>query len=206
MASEPLSRSLESLLREERAGEGGLTLNQVFARTGPRGAHLLMVLLTLPFLLPVSIPGVSTPFGLVVAWLAWRQIVGAAAALPRWLGDRPLPPGFQHKVLVGGRRVLLWIERLAKPRRTSWLGWRTTQWAHALLIMVLAVLLALPLPIPFTNTLPSWSILLIAVSTMEEDGLLIWLAYLGSALTLTFFGFAAFLGDAMMKYIPWPPW
>ena len=209
MHGEPLSRSLEALLAEEREGGAAMTLNQMIARTEGRGIYLMIVVLSMPFLIPVSIPGFSTLFGLMVGWLALRLAMGLPAGLPRWLGDRPLPHGFQHKVLAGGRRVLLWIERLSKPRRTTWLTWRAARVANSLVILFLAFLLALPIPplLPFTNTLPGLAILLLAVSMMEEDGVLIWLAYGCVGFTLTYFGLAAGLiwkGLVSLFAVAWP--
>ena len=62
---------------------------------------------------------------------------------------------------------------------------------HALLILFLALLLALPLPSPpffGSNALPSYAIILLAISMMEEDGMVIWLGYvatIASAIYLT---------------------
>lgn len=186
---QPLSQSLEALLREESDDGQALTLNQIFARTEGRGIHLVIVLLSLPFLIPVSIPGVSTLFGVVVGWLAARLALNLPASLPRCMGDRPLPHGFQHKVLASGRRVLIWIEKISSPRRTTWMTWRASRMGNGLLLLFLAFLLALPIPpiVPFTNTLPGIAILLVAVSMMEEDGVLIWLGYAAVALSLGYF-------------------
>lgn len=180
---------MEALLREETVDGRALTLNQIFARTEGRGMYLVMVLLSLPFLIPVSIPGVSTLFGIVVGWLAARLAFDLPASLPASMGDRPLPHGFQHKVLASGRRVLLWIEKISCPRRTTWMTWRAARMGNGLLILFLAFLLALPIPpiVPFTNTLPGIAILLVSVSMMEEDGVLIWLGYAATALALGYF-------------------
>jgi hypothetical protein len=58
------------------------------------------------------------------------------------------------------------------------------------LIALLALLLALPLPSPpffGSNTLPSYAIILLAFSLMEEDGWMIWAAYLMSAIAIGYF-------------------
>ncbi len=192
MHGEPLSRSLESLLAEEQGGGPALTMNQMCARTEGRGVYLMIVVLSMPFLIPVAVPGVSVFFGFMVGWLAFRLALGLPSALPRWLGDRPLPANFQHAVLRSGRRVLLWIERMSKPRRTAWLAWPAARLANCGLIIFLAFLLALPIPpvLPFTNTLPGVGILLLAVSMMEEDGVMIWFAYGAVGLTVIYFALA----------------
>jgi len=57
------------------------------------------------------------------------------------------------------------------PRRTAWMSWRIARLGHALLIVFMAFLLTLPLPSPpflGSNALPSYGIILLAVSMMEE--------------------------------------
>ena len=50
---------------------------------------------------------------------------------------------------------------------------------NALLLTCLGLLLALPFPPlpPFTNSLPSYSLILVSAAMMEEDGLVIWIGY-----------------------------
>ena len=57
----------------------------------------------------------------------------------------------------------------------------------------MGLLLALPFPPlpPLTNSLPCYSIILIAVSMMEEDGVTIWIAYAVSLGTVVYLGFIA---------------
>jgi hypothetical protein len=45
----------------------GLTLREILAQLGERGLLLLCVLVTVPFLLPVSVPGSSVPVGVIIA-------------------------------------------------------------------------------------------------------------------------------------------
>src|SRR5919109_4003593 len=49
---------------------GGLTLQALLERLGDRGLLIFCMVLTIPFLLPVSIPGSSIPFGVVIALIA----------------------------------------------------------------------------------------------------------------------------------------
>lgn len=190
----PLSKDLESLVQSE-VPPGGLTLNDLIRRTEGRGVYLLIVLLCLPFLQPIPLPGVSTVLGVVMIFLAYRLVFPEPRGLPRFIGDRTLPAGFQVKVVNGSLRLLRWLEKFVKPRRTAWLRTRPARAFNALLIVILSLLLSLPLPIPFTNQPPGFSILLIALAMLEEDGLLIWFGYAGTVLTAAWFTMLAFLGE-----------
>ena len=47
-----------------------------------------------------------------------------------------------------------------------------------------------PLP-PFTNSLPSYAIILIAASMMEEDGITIWVGYAVAVAAMVYLGLVA---------------
>lgn len=175
---EPLSQKLARIVAASSTPEG-VTLNQLLERTEGRGIYLVIILCALPFIVPVSLPGVSTVLGFTVVILALRLALGKAARLPQFMGGRNLSPTFREKVLGGSVKFLRLVEKLVRPRRTVWLGSRLAVCANALLMTFLGLLLALPFPPlpPFTNSLPAYSLILVAAATMEEDGVVIWIGY-----------------------------
>ena len=200
-AHEPLSQRLAHILAAN--GEaGGVTLNQLIDRTEGRGVFSILILLSLPFVGPVSIAGMSTPFGVAIALIALRVARRRPPHLPKRIGDRPLPARLK-KVVRGGVKFLRFLEKIVKPRPVAWMGWPKAQAGNALLLVFMAVLLALPLPPipPFTNALPSYAIILVAASLMEEDGLMIWAGYAASLGTVVYFAFwAGFIGTHLAKW------
>ncbi len=178
MLHPPLSHSLAAILQEEQA-PGGLTLNLLIERTERRGLFLVLILLSLPFITPIPLPGLSNVIGFVILLLAIRLALRMPPYLPRFVGERKLSPERMHKVLQASVRFLRFMEKWVKPRRTDWLTWRAAQFGNALLLALMAFVLFLPIPpiVPFSNSLPSYAIILMAASMMEEDGLMIWLAY-----------------------------
>ena len=176
---EPLSEKLRQIIEANSNGQG-VTLNQLLEKTGGRGFFLVLILLSLPFILPVALPGVSTVLGLSIALLSIKLAVGATPRLPKFMGERSLSPEFQRKILAGSVRVVTFVEKLVHPRRTQWLATRGARTVNALLLAFMALLLALPFPPfpPLTNSLPCYCIILLSASMMEEDGVAIWWAYL----------------------------
>jgi hypothetical protein len=148
-------------------------------RTEGRGFYLVVILLSLPFIVPVSIPGVSTVLGLSVSLLSLKLAFGAQPRLPKFMGNRRLSPQVQKKVLQGSIKFLRFVEKLVKPRRTPWMTTRPARFVNAMLMALMGLFLAMPFPPlpPLTNALPCYSIILLAVSMMEEDGITIWFAY-----------------------------
>jgi len=185
-----LSLRLSGLL-EDGAGSEGMSLNLLLQRTDGRAIYLVIVFACLPFVVPVSLPGVSTVMGLIVGLLGLRMALGKPPKLPRVLGERVLQPKTVRRILKASVGFLRFLERLVRPRRTQWLTWRWAMLLNGLLIVFMAVLMALPVPpvVLFTNSLPSYAIILIAVSVMEEDGVTIWLGYSAAVVTFAYFGF-----------------
>jgi len=175
---EPLSKKLADIL-EANSSSDGVTLNHLLERTEGRGFYLVVILLSLPFILPVSIPGVSTVLGLSVALLRFKLAFGAVPRLPKFMGNRKLSPEFQKKILRGSVKLVRIVEKLVKPRRTPWMSTRPARFANATLMTFMALLLAMPFPPlpPLTNALPCYCIILLAASMMEEDGVTIWFGY-----------------------------
>jgi len=202
---QPLSELLHDLIAEAPSGSG-FTLNHLLFRSEGRGIYLFMIILCLPFLQPMPLFGLSTPLGLMIMILALRHAVGWPPRLPRRLGDRPLPEHFKQRILGGSARGLKRLERWVKPRRDRWLASAPSRWVHCSLIAILAFLLALPLPpfILFSNVVPGLVLVLICISMMEEDGALIWLAYLGIVGNLIYFGALAASAGLIIKH--WKAW
>jgi hypothetical protein len=187
---QPLSKELAAIIAEHGAS-GSVSLNHLLVRTQGRALYLVIMILCLPFVVPVSIPGLSTVLGTIIALLALRLALGQEPRLPRFLGERKLPVA---RILKASIRFLRLIERVIRPRRTRWLTWRSARFFNSMVIIFLAFLLALPLPAPpffFTNSLPSYAIILLAASMMEEDGVLIWAAYALVLANIIFFGLIA---------------
>ena len=206
---EPLSQKLAQILETDSAG-GHLTINHLLERTEGRGLYLVVMLLSLPFIVPVSLPGVSTVLGSIIALLSFRLALALPPRLPKFLGERPLPPQLERKILGGSVKFLRFVEKLVKPRRTQWMSVRVAVSLNALLMTLLGLLLALPFPPlpPLTNSLPGYSLILLAASMMEEDGVLIWVAYgvsLGTVIYLVVI--ASVLEHAVVKvYHFLAPW
>lgn len=185
----PLSVRLNTLL-EQDSGAQGMSLNFMLQRTEGRGIFLVMMFACLPFVVPVSLPGLSMVMGLIVGVLSVRLALGKPPALPRSLGEHVLKPKTVRRILKASVRFLRFLERMVRPRRTQWLGCPSAMFLNGALMAFMAFVLALPFPplVPFTNSLPSYAIILIAVSVMEEDGVTIWLGYLAVVATLIYFG------------------
>ncbi|MFM7749439.1 MAG: exopolysaccharide biosynthesis protein [Opitutaceae bacterium] len=192
-ASPRLSAELHQLAETFR--ERTVTLRELIAKLGERATALLVVILALPFCAPVSIPGLSVPFGAVILLLS----AGYATGRPLWLPARllavELPPRFFRGLLEATSRLLGWIERRMRPRWLWFTAGRGWLRLHALAVCAGALLLLLPLGgIPFTNTLPALVVVVGTLGMLERDGAAVAAAY--GLLVATLAYFALFAGVA----------
>ncbi|RYF55384.1 MAG: exopolysaccharide biosynthesis protein, partial [Comamonadaceae bacterium] len=67
-----------------------ITLRTLLERSGREGMLLVCALATLPFLIPVSIPGVSTVFGAAIVLLTGALFLNRLPWLPQRILDRPM--------------------------------------------------------------------------------------------------------------------
>ena len=182
------SENIESLL--ERLAKQPLTLGQILAETSERGFSLSIGLLVLPFLFPMP-SGLSSVLGLGCLILALQMGMGRRSPwLPKKIARFKFPRNFSLVLLKNVKRVTGWLEKVVRPRwqkiaKSSYV-WRS----NGICIAWLAILLMLP--IPFTNPLPATGILLLAVATLEADGLLMFFGYGLTVVNTLFFGFIGY--------------
>ena len=174
-----------------------VTLRQLIALIGEQGLLLLCALLTIPFLLPVSIPGVSTVFGVAIIMISVGIITNRAPWLPDRLMDRPLDADKLNGILKRGAKVVAKIERVIKPRVRSLTDGAFINRLNGFGIMAGGVLLIFPLGlIPFSNTLPAFAILFLCLGISQRDGVFVILGYLTLVATLIYFAALAYAAFA----------
>lgn len=193
-------RKLSEELAELRAvaGERAITLREVIYTLGGRAYMLLVLLLALPFITPIPLPGLSMPFGLAIALIALRLSLGQKPWLSMNLQRKELPAGFIGKVFGFAEKVLRFFEKFLRPRLTFLTDTPLLVQLHAVLMLLAALALLLPLPIPFTNSFPAWTILLLAAGLLERDGLFILAGYVVFVAGVFFF---IFLGEAATSLV-----
>ena len=183
-----LSTDLEAL--RSRMKDQSLTLGELKRALRGRGSAMLLVLLALPFCF-VAIPGLSIPFGIAICCIGTRMMIGREPWLPRFIMHRRLSTARSHQLLTGAIKLARMLESFVRPR----LGFLHTgpimPRVIGLGILIASLGLMLPLPIPFSNSIPAWAVVLLAIGTMEKDGLCVLLGYLTVVATWVFIGLAS---------------
>ena len=135
--------------------------------------------------------------------------------LPQQVAEFKFPRSLSQKLLKNIRRVTVWLEKIVRSRWKQVADNSYTWRSNGFCIAWLSILLMLP--IPFTNPLPAiapstvpiclrypfgvteetsatdcLAILLLAVATLEADGLLMCIGYCLTLVNTIFFGFIGY--------------
>jgi hypothetical protein len=191
----PLLRHLDGI--EAQCVQGDVTLKTIFSILGDEGHYVLIFFLILPFLQPIPLVGLSTPFGLLIAVVGYFAYVKRPALIPKRWEQHRLPHSTVLKIAEGSEYIFEKLSFLFHPRWKLFFG-GPFRIANTILLILNAILLALPLPIPFSNAIPAWGILFQALGHLEEDGVLIALSYIQALFCLAFFASIVFgLGSSL---------
>ncbi len=165
-----------------------VTMRTLIGTIGEHGLLFIAALLTIPFLIPVSIPGVSTVFGLGIFLISIGVTLDRPPWLPDRLQDRPISTEKLKPVLRKGSEYLEKIERVIRPRLTGFTDGRLMQRVNGLGLMLGAALLMIPLGlVPFSNTLPALAILFLCAGISQRDGLLVLSGHAMNVVTIIYF-------------------
>jgi hypothetical protein len=166
-----------------------VTLRELLSLLGEQGLLIFCGVLAAPFLLPVTVPMMSTVLGLPMLLIGFAVMVSRLPWLPERLLNHSLPAATVRNVL---QKVRGWSERfehLVRPRLLGLSGGRTINVVNGALLIIDVLLLMAPLPlIPFVNSLPALALILLCFGMAERDGVVIALSYLVSLISAVYVG------------------
>src|SRR5690606_884025 len=105
-----LERTMEAIIGRD------VSLRDLLRYIGDHGSLILCAILTVPFLLPVSIPGVSTVFGLAIILLGIGLTLNRTPWLPDRIMDRPIDGAKLRSVLERGLTLVDRLEKVVRKR------------------------------------------------------------------------------------------
>lgn len=174
--------------------EQGMSLKEFLDIIGEEGQLFTCIVLTAPFLLPMSIPGSSIPFGLAIFLISISIILNKSLILPKRVLNYKISRENIANLLNGIMNVLKKIEKYIKPRLMNLSCGNKIDGFNAGLMGFCSLLLTLPLPIPLTDFLPAYGILFLALGSIECDGYLILTGYILVLITTIYFSLTVILG------------
>ena len=177
----------------------GITFEDFLDLIGEQGGLLSCIILVAPFLLPVSFPGSSLPFGLAILLINVGIIFKRHPLIPKTIMNYRISQSNMLKILNGMSRVLIALDKFTKPRLTVLADLPLIDYFNSTVMILSSFLLMLPLPVPLTDFLPAYSILFLALGKIERDGYMILAGYFLATVTATYFILILILGLSGIK-------
>ena len=187
MAKASLGEKLETVIKNLPPTE--VTLIEILESIGHESLMFLTIFLSLVFLVPVSIPGVSTVFGSAILLIGISRLFNRKLWLPKQIANRTIAA---EKLIVVLNRALVWFRRLERFSRPYRFQLITREGKIGLFnnlsFILAAVLLMVPFGfIPFSNTLPAVALIFLSVGVMQKDGGCILIGHLSNLVTIVYF-------------------
>lgn len=201
MKKQTQSRSLEDTFvhLSSKSLKGSLTLERILKLLSGRGRYLLIVLLSLPFLLPIPLPGVSIPFGLAIAFIGFRSAFSKNMWFPKWILERKISVQTLKKVSKIGLWITRKIKGLIHPRMQGVCHTTLARIINGMVIALMGFFLFIPVPIPLINTIVALALLFLAIGLLEDDGLWVIIGYVDAAAVIVLFVIMGYMIDAAVK-------
>ena len=169
-------------------GETNVTVRHMLHLVGEQGLLIFCMILMLPFLLPVSVPGVSTIFSVVVI-LVGISVTTNWLWLPERIMNRTIDAKSMQNSMRSGAKTFSRIDNFIRPRMLWMTHTGTMNRLNGLVLIFNGLLLIFPFGlVPFSNTLPGIAILLLAAGIIQRDGVMVILGYVFTIITVIYFG------------------
>ncbi len=171
-----------------------VTLRRLLGIVGEQGLLVFCAILGMPFMLPVTIPFMSTALGTPMLLIGIAVVLNRVPWLPDRLLDHALPAQTVRHVLERASHTADRFEHLVKPRLLALTSTTAMNSLHGVAIVIGVLVLMAPLPlVPFANTLPAIGVILLSLGMAERDGVVIVLGYAATLVAAAFVGTLLYL-------------
>lgn len=184
----PFLASLKSILKRPK----DISIKEIFSILSEYGAPACILIFTLPLCFPLQIPGMSTPFGLLVSLLGIQMGFRKRLWLPKWILRKKPSKKILDKVIK--KTASIFSSSLFKPRLSFLAKNIFFIKFNSVLIFILALVLALPIPIPMINLVSALPIICLGIGLLKNDGLCILIGYFLTFLCFLFFSWLILFG------------
>jgi hypothetical protein len=173
-ASEVLEEAARTY--QSRDKDDTVTINELMHVMHERGFGLLLIIFVLPNCIPIPAPGLVSLTALPLLFIAWQLFIGEEYPwLPKFIGKRTIRRSLLATIVAKATPVMRKVEKLMRPR----LSFASSDAGERLIgacCLVYTVCIAIPLP--WTNFIPGWGILFMALGLLARDGIIIMLGML----------------------------
>jgi hypothetical protein len=174
----------------EQAKERPLSLGEALDTLDEAAYGFIALILVLPFMQPVPLGPLTVAGGLTFAALGWQL----------WRGhDSPVLPKRMREVVMSEKswrilanvciKIVSFGRKFTKPRYDFLVSDENGPRIGGFILMAAGILMAIPFGVlPFNNVVPGLAIAFYCFGQLEEDGLMVIIAFFWLIVTVIYFG------------------
>jgi hypothetical protein len=179
----------------------GITLEDFLDIIGEQGLFMSCMILTAPFLLPVSIPMSNFPFGSAIFLISSDIIFKRPVLIPNRFLKYKISKKNLRLILHEIKSVLTPLENRIINRRLCFLTrGRRMELINGGAVAFGAILLLTPILAPLGDFFPSYGILFVSLGNLERDGYLVLLGYAALIATTIYYVLIFALGVGLIIF------
>lgn len=172
---------------QSKHAEDRVSLGELMQVMHERGFGILLVIFVLPNCVPIPAPGVVSLTAIPLLFLSWQMLMGRDYPwLPSWIQNKTIRRTLLAKIVEKASPVMRKIEKLLRPR-VSFATSETGEKIVGAFCFLFSLCIAVPLP--WTNFIPGYGVMIMALGLLSRDGITIGIGMLvglfGTVLTLS---------------------
>jgi len=173
----------------EQAKQRPLTLGEAVDTLDDTAYAFLAIILVLPFLQPIPMGPLTVIGGLTFAVLGWQLLQGhVTPVLPERMRAVEMSEKTWRILVKVSLKVIGLCRKFTKRRYTHLVSGPLGRRLAGIIILSAGLLMAIPFPIlPLNNALPGLAILFYCIGELEDDGLMVFLAFFWLVVTVVYF-------------------
>lgn len=185
-----------------------LTLGEALDTLDQAGYALIALITVLPFVQPIPLGPLTVVGGLAFATLGWQMWRGHdSPVLPKKIRDVAMSEKTWGILVKACLKIVGLCRLFTRPRYTELVSGRRGQKIGGFILMSGGLLMAIPfvIPLPFNNMLPGFAILFFCIGELEDDGLMVFVAFGWLIVTVIYFALffvgLYYLGNGVLDYL-----
>jgi len=174
----------------DQAKHRPLTLGEAIDTLDEAAYAFIAIILVLPFLQPIPLGPLTVLGGLTFAVLGWQLLRGhESPVLPERIRAVELSEKSWRIMVTVSLKVIGFCRKFTRPRYTQLVNGSQGRRMAGFIMLAGGLLMAIPFPIPLplNNALPGLAILFYCIGELENDGLMVFVAFFWLVVTLAYF-------------------
>lgn len=157
----------DSLVSLKNAKRKSITVKILLTTLSGNGKMFLLILFSLGF---AQIPGLAIFFGIFIAYLGIRIVLGNHfICLPKFILKKKIPPFF-FGIIPIFLKLLKFMRHFSCPRYQWATRLKSTRIINGIMIFIVGLSMAISPPVPLTGWIACLAIFFLAIGLLNDDG------------------------------------